>query len=197
MAVDICNVLTKNLVTARCATNGGTTGRQWVFQKGQFTGAETRNATTGALSGFGLVAAELGIRATGRAKKGSGASAATQNENGSTSVEQTVISEFKYKNEIEGEALIDFLAADSKVIFQETNSGTIRVYFWQFGSDNGSGEDGTGTLLGDDNNVFKTTIKGTEQKLPRFFEAPIPANSELTQLAASAAYLDALVKADA
>lgn len=195
MAVDICNTLSKNLNSARCNTNGGVTGRQWVFQKGQFAGGETTNATTGALSGFTLVTGEKGIKAVGRAKKGSGASAVTQAENGSTTVQQTVVSEFKYTNEKEAMGLMDFIRADAKVIFQQTNSGTIRVYFYEFGNETGSAEDGTGTLIGDDNNVLKVTTVGTEQNLPRFFEAPI--TGEVTQLAASIAYLDALVLADA
>lgn len=192
--IDICNLLTKNLVTARCNTNGGVTGRQWVFQLGQFIGAETYNAVSGALSGFSLVTGEKGIKATGRAKKGSGASAITQADNGTTTVEQTVISEFKYSNQKEATALVDFIKADAKVVFQETASGTIRVYFKQFGNETGSAEDGTGTLIGDDNNVLKVTTKGTEQTLPLFFEAPITGAEN--QLGASIAYLDALVKAD-
>ncbi len=196
MPVDYCNFLTSNFSTDRCATNGGTNGEQWVFQRGQFDTGETVNGTTGALSSFNLKENELGIKAIGRAKKGSGASAVTQNENGTTEVEQTVISEYKYSNEKQGKAIMSFIRADGKVIFQRTNSGQIRVYFWEFGSETGSADDGTGTLIGDDSNVVKVTTKGKEQELPRFFEATIGTSGK-TQLQASIDYLNELVKADA
>lgn len=194
--LNICNLLSRNLNTSNCNTNGGVTGRQWVFQKGQFDAGETRNATTGALSSFNLKTGQKGIKAIGRPKKGSGASAVTQAENGSTTVQQTVVSQFKYKTEKEAEALMDFIRADGKVIFQQTNSGQIRVYFYEFGSETGSAEDGTGTLIGDDNNELKVTTVGTEQSLPRFFEATIGTSGK-TQLQASIDYLDELVQEDA
>lgn len=191
----ICNVLSKNIQTAICATSGGTSGRQWVFQKHQFTGASTNNSTTGALSSFGLKTGEKGIKANGRAKKGNGSSNISTADNGSVSNEQSVVTVIKYETENQANAIMDFLRADSKVIFQETAKGTIRVYFWQFGSEGGSATDGTGTVLADDNDTVTATITGTEPNLPRFFEAAVTGGE--SQLAASVAYLDALVAADA
>jgi hypothetical protein len=191
---DICNSISKNIQTSICATSGGTSGRQWVFQKHQFTGAST-NATSGALASFALKSGEKGIKANGRAKKGSGASDVSTGDNGSVSNAQTVVSVFKYNTENEANAIMEFLRAEGKVIFQETAKGTIRVYFWQFGSEGGSATDGTGTVLTDDNDSVTATITGNEPNLPRFFEAT-PTGGE-TVLAASIAYLDALVQADA
>lgn len=90
---------------------------------------------------------------------------------------------------------MEFLRADAKVIFQETADGSIRVYFWQFGSDSAAATDGTGTTLTDANNTVTATITGTEVNLPRFFEVT-PTGGE-TVLAASVAYLDALCVEDA
>lgn len=191
MAEDICNRISKAVKSTSCPKPGGLNRNSWVFQLDQFSGAETRSGTTGALSGFTLNGAEKGIKAMGRPKKGSGTSKSTTNENGSTEVEQTLIQEYAYKNQLQLDALEEFLAGGSKVVFQELASGDIRVYFKAFGNESSTGEEGTGTLLTDDNNIMKTTLTGKEPKFPQFFEAPI--TGEITQLAASRAYLDALV----
>ncbi|MGI4819881.1 MAG: hypothetical protein ACRYFV_01610 [Janthinobacterium lividum] len=191
--ITICNRLTGNLSSRKCPTSGGTDRRSWVFQLDQFIGGETRNATSGALSGFSLAEGELGIRGKGRPKKGSGASKGTQSENGSTEVEQTLIQEFTFANQIELEALEAFLAADAKIVFQELTSGKIRVFFKAYGNETMTAEEGTGTLLGDESEVMKCTLVGKEPKFPMYFEAPVGTGG-LTQLAASAAYLDALTQ---
>lgn len=190
-SLTICNRLTANLSSRKCPVAGGTNRRSWVFQIDQFTGAETKNPTTGALSGFTLEVDEKGIRAKGRPKKGSGASKGSQAENGSTEVEQTLIQEFTFANQLELDANEAYLKADGKVVFQELNSGEIRVYFKQFGNETGTAEESTGALLADEAKVMKTTLVGKEPKFPMFFEAPL-GTSGLSQLEASAAYLDAL-----
>ncbi|UOQ53044.1 hypothetical protein [Hymenobacter cellulosivorans] len=194
MAVDICNRISKNVASKACPKAGGINRTSWVFQLDQFTGAETRNGTTGALSGFTLKTGEKGIKAVGRPKKGNGTHKSTTSENGSTEVEQTLVQEYSYQDQNGLTALEQFLAAGSKVVFQELASGDIRVYFKAFGNETSTGEDGTGTLLTDDNNVMKTTLTGKEPSFPMFFQAPITGSE--TQLAASRAYLDALVEAD-
>ncbi|MGI4736125.1 MAG: hypothetical protein ACRYG7_13190 [Janthinobacterium lividum] len=190
----ICNRLTGNLGSRKCAVPGGTNRRSWVFQRDQFTNAFTKNAQTGAISGFGLVEGEQGIRAVGRPKKGSGAGKGTQADTGSTEVEQTLIQEFTFANQNELNANEAYLKADGKVVFQELNSGQIRVYFKEFGNETATAEEGTGTLLGDESQVMKMTLVGKEPSFAPFFEAPI-GTSGLSQLEASAAYLDALTKA--
>jgi hypothetical protein len=193
-ALTICNRLTNNLSSRKCAVPGGTNRRSWVFQRDQFTGAFTRNATTKAISGFGLVDDELGIRAKGRPKKGSGVGKGTQSDTGSTEVEQTLIQEFTFANQQELDDNEAYLKADGKVVFQELNSGQIRVYFKEFGNETATAEEGTGTLLADESQVMKMTLVGKEPKFAEFFEAPV-GTTGLTQLEASAAYLDALTQA--
>lgn len=195
MVLDICNRLTNNLTSRKCPTPGGTNRNSWTFQFDQFTGAETKNGVTGALSGFSLVANELGIRGTGRPKKGSGASKGTQADNGSTEIEQTLIQEYAFATQLELSALTAFLKAVSKVVFQELANGTIRVFFKAYGNETGTGEEGTGTALTDDNSVMKLTLVGKEPEFPMYFEAPVTGGQ--SQLAASRAYLDALTQAPA
>ena len=77
------------------------------------------------------------------------------------------------------------------MVFQELNNGKIRVFFKEFGAENSTGEETTGTALTEDNQVMKITLTGTEPRFPMYFEAPI--SGSLTQLASSRAYLDALV----
>ncbi|TGE04758.1 hypothetical protein [Hymenobacter fodinae] len=191
MAEDICNRISKAVKSTACPKSGGINRNCWVFQRDQFSGAETKSGTTGALSGFTLNGTEKGIRAVGRPKKGNGSHKSTTNENGSMEVEQTLIQQYSYKDQKGLEALEEFLAAGSKVVFQELASGDIRVYFKEFGNETSTGEDGTGTAQTDDNNVMKTTLTGKEPKFPMFFEVPVTGGE--TQLAASRAYLDALV----
>ncbi len=190
----ICNRLTNNLSSRKCPVPGGTNRRSWVFQRDQFTGAFTRSSTTGALSGFALAGDELGIKAVGRPKKGNGAGKGTQSDTGSTEVEQTLIQEFTFANQNELDANEAYLKADGKVVFQELNSGQIRVYFKEFGNETATAEEGTGTLLADESQVMKMTLVGKEPKFAEFFEAPVGSGG-LSQLEASAAYLDALTKA--
>jgi hypothetical protein len=192
-ALEICNRLTDNLSSRKCPVPGGTNRRSWVFQLDQFTGARTKNGTSGALSGFTLEPDEKGIRAKGRPKKGSGASKGTQADTGSVEVEQTLIQEFTFANQLELDALQAFLAADAKVVFQELNSGQIRVFFQDYGNETMTAEETTGTLLADESQVMKCTLVGKEPRFPTFFEAPVGSGG-LTQLEASAAYLDALTQ---
>jgi hypothetical protein len=190
MAVDICNRIAGNLTSTKCPSSGGLNRRSWTFQKEQFTGAETRNPTSGALSGFTLEADELGIRGKGRPKRGSGASKSTKTENGGTEVEQTLIQEYGFKDQKQLDLLETFLAADGKVVFQELASGKIRVFFKAYGNESDTGEEGTGETLTAENGIMKITMTGKEPKFPMFFEAPI--SGQLSQLESSAAYLDAL-----
>lgn len=192
--LEICNRLTDNLSSRKCPTSGGTNRRSWVFQRDQFTGAFTKSSTSGAISGFGLEAEEMGIRGKGRPKKGSGASKGTQAENGSTEVEQTLIQEYTFANQVALDALEAFLKADAKVVFQELANGKIRVYFKEFGNETMTAEETTGTLLADESEVMKCTMVGKEPKFPMYFEAPIGTDG-LSQLEASAAYLDKVTKA--
>ncbi len=191
---DICNRLTTNLSSRKCPVPGGTNRRSWVFQRDQFTGAFTRNATTNAISGFALAADEKGIRAVGRPKKGSGAGKGTQSDTGSTEVEQTLIQEFTFNNQKALDGLTAFLKADAKVVFQELNSGQIRMYFKEYGNETATAEETTGVLLGDESGVMKMTLVGKEPEFALFFEAPVGTGG-LSQLEASAAYLDALTNA--
>jgi hypothetical protein len=193
MAVDICNRISKNVRSRNCSTPGGTARNSWTFQLDQFTGAFTKSPTTGAISGFALKADEFGVKGVGRPKKGSGASKGTQSENGSTEVEQTLIQEYKFGNQLELDALEEFFKGDAKVTFQELANGTTRIFFKEFGNESGTAEEGTGTLLTDENQVMKVTLVGKEPSFPVFFEAPI--TGAITQLAANRAYLDALVQA--
>jgi hypothetical protein len=192
--LEICNRLTDNLSSRKCPKPGGTNRRSWVFQRDQFTGAFTKSSTSGAISGFGLVADEKGIRAVGRPKKGSGAGKGNQADTGSTEVEQTLIQEFTFANQNELDANEAYLKADGKVVFQELNSGQIRVYFKEFGNETATAEETTGTLLADESQVMKMTLVGKEPKFAEFFEAPI-GTTGLSQLEASAAYLDELTQA--
>ncbi|MGI4884279.1 MAG: hypothetical protein ACRYFR_04900 [Janthinobacterium lividum] len=194
MASSVCNALTKNIVSRKCATAGGIKTRVWVFQAEDFTGAQTFNAT-GALSSFGLVAGYHAITATGRPKTSNGSNKLTKPDGGGVSVEQALVIALTYGNQTELNAVMDFLRADGKTVFVETNDGSIRQYFQEFGDGALDGDDGSGTLIGDASNTVKATIKGTESNLPRFFEAVI--TGQQTQLAASKAYLDALVAAGA
>jgi hypothetical protein len=191
--LEICNRLADNLSSRKCPKPGGTNRRSWVFQRDQFTNAFTKSSTSGAISGFGLVDDELGIRAVGRPKKGSGASKGTQADTGSTEVEQTLIQEFTFGNQNALNALESFLKADAKVVFQELNSGEIRMYFKEYGNETATAEETTGTLLADESGVMKMTLVGKEPGFPVFFEAPVGMGG-LSQLEASAAYLDALTK---
>lgn len=193
--IDICNRLSSNVTSVKCPSSGGLNRRSWTFQKEQFTGAETRN-TGGALSGFTLETDELGIRGKGRPKRGSGASKSTTGENGGTEVEQTLIQEYGFKNQAQLNALTAFLKADAKVVFQELANGKIRVFFKEYGNESSTGEEGTGETLTADNEIMKVTMTGKEPEFPMYFEAPI-GSSGLTQLAASAAYLDNLTQEDA
>lgn len=193
--ITICNRLANNLSSRKCAVPGGTNRRSWVFQIDQFTGAFSRSSASGAISGFGLADGELGIKAMGRPKKGSGAGKGTQSDTGSTEVEQTLIQEFTFANQKELDANEAYLKADGKVVFQELNSGQLRVYFKAFGNETATAEETTGTLLADELQVMKMTLVGKEPKFAEFFEAPI-GTMGLSQLEASAAYLDALTKAN-
>jgi hypothetical protein len=193
MPLDICNALTSNVTSRKCPTPGGLNRNSWVFQYEQFTGAETKSGTTGALSGFTLKTGELGIKGKGRPKRGSGASVLTTAENGSSEVEQTLIQEFGFGTQTELDALTAFLKADGKVVFQELGSGAIRVFFKAYGNETSKGEEGTGETLTADNGIMKTTLTGKEPEFPMYFEAPI--SGQLTQLASSRAYLDALTQA--
>lgn len=185
----LCNRLSKNVVSRTCAIKGGIKKRAWVFQLDDIKAAKTYG-TDGALSGFMLKSGVQGITATGRPKKGNGSNKLSQSEEGATNVEQSLLMEFGYSNQAEMDAILELLAADGKVVFIETNSGDIRVYFREFGAETFEGEDGTGTALGDASNVVKATLKGNEPALPMFFKAPI--SGQLSQLASSTAYLDAL-----
>lgn len=188
---DVCNALTKNIATRKCLPAGGLKTKAWVFQAIDFTGANTY-ATGGALSSFGLVEGAVGVTATGRPKKGKGDNKLTKPEAGTLSVEQALAMEVSYNTQVELDALMEFLRADGKTVFVETNAGTIRQYFAEYGDGSMEGTDGSGLLVGDATNVVAFTLKGTESTLPRFFEAAV-GTSGLSQLAASRKYLDALV----
>ncbi|MBO2010848.1 hypothetical protein [Hymenobacter negativus] len=191
---DICNRISKNISSRSCATAGGTARNSWTFQADQFTGAFTKSGTTGAISGFTLKPDELGIKGIGRPKKGSGSSKGTQADTGSTEVEQTLIQEYKFGNQLELDALEEFFKGEAKVTFQELANGAIRIFFKEFGNESGTAEEGTGVLLPDESQVMKVTLVGKEPSFPVFFEAPI--SGQLSQLASSRAYLDALVQPD-
>lgn len=184
----ICNPISKSIATRKCVQSGGVKPRAWAAQVEDFTGAKTYNPG-GALSSFTLATGANFIKATGRALKGSGASALSQPVDGGVSNEQTVVLEFIYNNQAEANALMDLMRADGLTVFLETNTGTIRQYFAEFGSTNKTGEDGTGTVIADASGVFKLTVKGTESDLPLFFEA-VNANPLVSQLQASIEYLD-------
>lgn len=186
---DICNKLSKSVTSRKCSIPGGVKKRAWVFHLEDILPAKTY-ATDGALSSFMLAEDAVGITATGRPKKGSGTNKMTKSEEGATNVEQSLLMEFGYTDQAEMDSIQEFLAADSKTVFIETNSGDIRQYFREFGDETYEGEDGTGTALGDASNVVKATLKGNEPKLPMFFKAPI--TGQQSQLAASIAFLDAL-----
>ena len=190
MASSVCNALTKNIASRKCLTPGGIKTRVWAFQAEDFLPGKTVN-TGGALSSFALATGASVIKFRGRRRKGSGANKLTQPLDGAVNVEQTLILEAAYGSQAEANAIMDFLRADGKSIFVETNAGTIRQYFADFGHETMEGEEGTGTLIGDPSGVMKITLKGNETDLPKFFEAVI--SGQMTQLASSAAYLDALV----
>jgi hypothetical protein len=187
---DICNRLSNSVSSRKCPVPGGINRKSWVFQIDQFTGSYSK-AASGAISGFTLVDAdEKGIKATGRPKKGSGASKGNQADTGSTEVEQTLIQEFTFSGQEELDNLEAYLKADGKVVFQELASGQTRIYFKEFGNETATFEETTGTLLADESGVMKATIVGKEPKFPMFFEAPITGG--VSQLEANRAYLDAL-----
>lgn len=188
--MSVCNALSKNVTTRNCLPSGGVKARAWVGQVPDFTGAKTYNAG-GALSSFALALGAMFITATGRAKKTNAPNKLSQTAEGAVQVEQSVILEVAYNNQAQANAIMDFLRAEGKTVFLETNAGNIRQYFADFGSDSFEGEDTTGTVVGDAPNVLKITLKGTESNLPLFFEAVI--SGGLSQLASSRAYLDALV----
>jgi hypothetical protein len=185
-----CNTFSKNIATRRCLPSGGLKTRCWVFQATDFTGANTFNAN-GSLSSFSLADDAQVITCTGRPKKGKGDNKLSKSEDGALSVEQALTLEIAYGTQHELDAIIEFLRADNKTVFVETNAGTIRQYFAEYGDGSMEGTEGTGLLVGDANNVVAITLKGTESSLPRFFEAAFVAPK--TQLAASKDYLDALV----
>jgi hypothetical protein len=185
-----CNALSKNIATRRCLPSGGLKARCWVFQNSDFTGANTFNAN-GSLSSFGLRPDAVAITCTGRPKKSKGDNKLSKAEDGALTVEQALGLEVAYGTQHELDAIIEFLRADNKTVFVETNAGTIRQYFAEYGDGSMEGTEGTGLLVGDTNNVVAVTLKGTESTLPRFFEAAFVAPK--TQLAASRDYLDALV----
>jgi hypothetical protein len=187
----VCNALTSNITTNKCLPSGGIKNRAWI---GQVTdrGPAYTYAANGALSSFTLADDAIFIRATGRAKKGSGASALTKPEDGGLSNEQTVVIEVAYSTQHEGDAIINMLRADGKFVLLETNAGAIRGYFWEFGDVSAAAEEGTGTLLTDASGVVKITLKGNETGFPIFFEA-VNTSGIVTQLQASRNYLDALV----
>jgi hypothetical protein len=188
---ELCNRLTRNVSTRKCLPSGGIKTRAWIGQVDDRTGAYTFKPN-GALSSFALATGAKFITAKGRPKKGSGASALTKPEDGGLSNEQTVIIEVAYGSQHEADALMDLLKAENKFVLLETNAGTIRGYFWEFGDVSAAAEEGTGTLLTDANGVLKITLKGQETGLPIFFEA-INADPDTTQLQASIDYLDGLV----
>jgi hypothetical protein len=187
---DICNKISKNVSSRKCPTDGGLNRFSWTFQREQFTGGFTKNGTSGALSGFTLEAGETGIKGKGRPKRGSGSSSFDKGENGSSEVTQTLIQEYGFGNQMELDALTEFLRGDAKVVFQELNSGAIRVFFKEFGNETDKGEEGSGETLTADNGIMKVTMTGKEPGFPMYFEAPI--SGQLTQLESSRAYLDAL-----
>ena len=190
MASNVCNQLTKNIASRKCLIPGGIKTRVWAFQAEDFTGAKTVN-TSGALSSFTLATGAAVIRFRGRHRKGNGTSKLTQPLDGSVNVEQSLVLEAAYNSQSEAKAIMDFLRADGKTLFVETNAGTIRQYFADFGHETTEGEEGTGTLIGDAAGVLKITLKGNETDLPKFFEGVVV--GQTTQLASSIAYLDALV----
>jgi hypothetical protein len=191
MARTVCNTLSNNIATRLCLRSGGLKTRCWVFQAADFTGANTFNAN-GSLSSFGLAPDAMVITAKGRAKKGKGDNKLTKPEDGALSVDQALGLEIAYGTQHELDAVINFLRADGKTVFVETNAGTIRQYFAEFGDGSMEGTDGTGLLIGDANDVVAITLKGTESTLPRFFEA-VKASPAIAQLQASIDYLDSLV----
>ena len=187
----ICNTISKNVATNKCLPAGGIKNRAWIGQVADRTGAYTYKAN-GALSSFALAADANFITATGRAKKGSGASAITKAEEGAASNEQTVIVEVAYSSQHQADAIMELLNAEAKFVLLETNAGQIRGYFWEYGDVTAAAEEGTGLVIGDASGVVKITLKGTESGLPIFFEA-VNSNVAVPQLQASIAYLDALV----
>ena len=189
MASTVCNALTKNIASRKCLIPGGIKTRVWVFQAEDFTGAKTYN-TGGALSSFGLATGAAVVSFKGRARKGSGSAKLNQPLDGAVNVEQSLVLEAA-DSQAEANAIMDFLRADGKSVFVETNAGTVRQYFADFGHESMEGEEGTGTLIGDPSGVLKITLKGNETDLPKFLEAVI--SGQMTQLASSVAYLDALV----
>lgn len=188
---EICNAISKNVTSRKCGSSGGLNFNSWIFQQDQFAGGETLSLSE-ALSSFALKTGEKGIKAVGRPKRGSGQSVLDTLENGSSEVAQTLIQEFRFGDQKELNALTEYLKASGKVVFQELANGKIRVYFKTFGSETSKGEEGTGETLTADNEIMKATISGKEPAFPMYFEAPITASE--TQLAASRAFLDALVQ---
>lgn len=188
---ELCNRLTRNVATRKCLPSGGIKTRAWIGQVDDRTGAITKKAN-GAISSFVLATGAMFITAKGRPKKGSGASSITKGEEGGVSNEQTVVLEVAYGSQHEADALMEFLRAENKFVMLETNAGTVRGYFWEYGDQTLTAEEGTGTALTDANGVLKITLKGAETDLPIFFEA-VNADTTITQLQASIEYLDSLV----
>ena len=192
---EACNALTGGNITSRkCLTPGGIKNKAWVFQVEDLTGAETFS-TSGALSSFGLKAGYTAMTATGRPKKGKGDNKLTKPEDGAVSAEQSLLMEFAYNDQTELDTIMSMLRAEGKTVFVETNGGTIRQYFHEFGDSTLEGSDGTGAVISDAANIVSVTLKGVESNLPRFFEAVI--SGQLSQLASSRAYLNGLVAAGA
>lgn len=186
----VCNALTRNIATRKCLAPGGLKTRMWVFQLADLTGVETFNSA-GSLSSFGVAPGAQVITCTGRAKKNVGDNKITQAEDAAVAVEQGLALEVAYGDQSELDAVMTFLRADAKTVFVEGNDGNVRQYFHEFGTSTLDGSDGSGALIGDAANVVKATVKGQATTLPRFFEAVI--TGAQSQLAASRAYLDALV----
>lgn len=189
--IGICNAVTKNVATLRCLPSGGIKTRCWIGQVADRTGAYTYKAN-GALSSFALNTGAGLITATGRPKKGSGASKLSKSEEGGVSNEQSVLIEIAYATQHQADAIMDILRAEGKFVLVETSAGTIRGYFWEDGDLSMEAEEGTGTLKSDPSGVLKITLKGTEDDLPIFFEA-VNSNAAIPQLQASIDYLDSLV----
>lgn len=188
-----CNPLSRLIATRKCLVVGGLKVRMWVFQLADMTGVETQNAD-GSLASFGLTTGYQAITCTGRPKKGKGDNKITQAVDAAVTVDQALALEIGYGDQDELNAIMDFLRADGKTVFVETNSGNIRQYFHEFGTDSLEGTDGSGALIGDVGvDIVAATLKGTCANLPRFFKAAITGGQ--SQLAASRAYLDGLVAA--
>jgi len=193
-ASTVCNALTKSIATRKCLPSGGVKVKMWIFQVADMSGVETISSD-GALSSFGLNTGYQAITCTGRPKKGKGDNKLTQAVDAALGVDQSLAIEVAYGSQDELDAIMAFLRAEGKTAFVETNSGDIRQYFHEFGTDSLEGTDGSGALVTDAPNIVAATLKGSCTTLPRFFKAVI--TGQLSQLAASRAYLDGLLAAAA